>query len=150
MIGLPAARLSTTRWRTTARIASIAYAALLGGLLLTMDPFELVGASGTSLQIASKMTPISMLQHLTVYACFLPLLYAAAWQKHAPLKSAVAIALSHGMIFEWLQQFVPGRYADWYDVLANAGGVAIGALAVTIFIGSAATDQVDRRPAGDT
>ncbi|QDU36070.1 VanZ like family protein [Maioricimonas rarisocia] len=129
------------RGRTIARIASIAYAVLLGGLLLATDPFGMLGASGTSLQAASKTTPGSMLQHLTAYILLPPLLYAAAWQKHAPMRAAIVIALAHGLILEWLQQFVPGRYADWYDVLANAAGVAIGVVAVSAFVGAGGTTQ---------
>ncbi|MEW4527106.1 VanZ family protein [Maioricimonas sp. JC845] len=139
----------TDRWQTLARIASVLYAALLGVLLLTMDPFGMLGASGSSLQVASKTTAGSMLQHLTAYVFLPPLLYAAEWRKDAPLRAAVIIALVHGTIFEGLQHFVPGRYADWYDVLANAGGIAIGTAAVCVFIETSRSNRTQCRPTGD-
>jgi VanZ family protein len=46
---------------------------------------------------------------------------------------AVALASVYGMSDEWHQSFVPGRSAEWADVLADVLGATLGvALAVAV------------------
>lgn len=46
---------------------------------------------------------------------------------------AVLLALFYGAFMELGQYFVPGRSVSAYDMLANAGGVFIGWIIVTLF-----------------
>lgn len=40
--------------------------------------------------------------------------------------AAFAISMLHGLSVEWLQMYVPTRFADWRDVASNAAGAAAG------------------------
>jgi VanZ family protein len=40
--------------------------------------------------------------------------------------AAFAIAMLHGLSVEWIQMFVPSRFAEWRDVWNNAAGTAAG------------------------
>ena len=42
------------------------------------------------------------------------------------LIASFVIAMSHGLSVEWLQMYVPTRFADWRDVWSNAAGAALG------------------------
>lgn len=44
--------------------------------------------------------------------------------------AAFAIALAHGLSVEWVQMYVPSRFAEWRDVWNDAAGAAAGVLAV--------------------
>lgn len=68
--------------------------------------------------------------HVPVYA-------ALAWAWHWALGAwrvasstraigACAIALAYGVLDEWHQSFVPGRYGSFTDVALDVGGVALG------------------------
>jgi VanZ family protein len=48
------------------------------------------------------------------------------------LAAAWAIAVAYGVTDEWHQSFVPNRYAEWRDVVANA----IGAFAAVVAVGA--------------
>jgi VanZ family protein len=39
---------------------------------------------------------------------------------------AFVIAMLHGLSVEWIQMYVPTRFAEWRDVWNNAAGAAIG------------------------
>jgi VanZ family protein len=39
---------------------------------------------------------------------------------------AFAISMLHGVSVEWLQMYVPTRFAEWRDIWNNAAGTAIG------------------------
>lgn len=56
----------------------------------------------------------------------------------ATLTSSTLVAAAHGMATEFLQGFVPGRYCDGLDMLADLGGGLLGAaLSRQIFPGGA-------------
>jgi VanZ family protein len=40
--------------------------------------------------------------------------------------AAFVIAMLHGLSVEWIQMYVPTRFADWQDVWNNAAGAAAG------------------------
>jgi VanZ family protein len=50
----------------------------------------------------------------------------------ATLAAAWGIAAAYGVTDEWHQSFVPSRYAEWRDVVANA----IGAFAAVVIVGA--------------
>ena len=42
------------------------------------------------------------------------------------LLTAFAIAMAHGLSVEWIQMYVPTRFAEWRDVWNDAAGAAVG------------------------
>lgn len=52
---------------------------------------------------------------------------------HSPLLSAFLIGVAYGVLDEFHQSFVPGRFADAADLLADAGGLYIGILVQRVF-----------------
>jgi VanZ family protein len=42
------------------------------------------------------------------------------------LVTAFLISMAHGLSVEWIQMYVPTRFADWRDVWNNAAGTAVG------------------------
>jgi VanZ family protein len=44
----------------------------------------------------------------------------------APLLLAFVIAIAHGLSVEWVQMYVPTRFAEWRDVWNDAAGAAAG------------------------
>lgn len=42
------------------------------------------------------------------------------------MAAAFAISLLHGLSVEWIQMFVPNRFAEWRDVWNDAAGAAAG------------------------
>ncbi len=111
-------RRSLARWGP-----AIAWAAVLFGL--SSVPGRVYPR--VSLTFADKLV------HIAVYAVFGWLCARALlWTKRArprwrTLVAAVALASSYGISDEVHQWFVPGRSADWRDVVADAIGAALGA-----------------------
>jgi VanZ family protein len=60
---------------------------------------------------------------LVLYAVAQGRIDAVTWRRAL---LAVAISILYGMSDEWHQSFVPGRTAEWADVLANAVGAVLG------------------------
>jgi VanZ family protein len=44
----------------------------------------------------------------------------------AALATAFVIAMAHGLSVEWIQMYVPTRFAEWRDVWNDAAGAAAG------------------------
>jgi VanZ family protein len=44
----------------------------------------------------------------------------------AALLTAFVISLAHGLSVEWIQMYVPTRFAEWRDVWNDAAGAALG------------------------
>lgn len=65
-------------------------------------------------------------------AAFAALSFSAmlGWRGPRPLQIGVLLALfGYGGLIELLQMFVPNRSAEWSDLLADAIGIGLGALA---------------------
>ncbi len=60
----------------------------------------------------------------------------------AAMLLAFVIALLHGLSVEWIQMYVPTRYAEWRDVWNDAAGAAVG-------LGAAWAWGTMRRPSHD-
>ena len=80
--------------------------------------------------------------HVPAYAA---LAWAWCWALGAWLRvlsarviSACAIASAYGVLDEWHQSFVPGRYASLTDVALNVVGAALG-IWLAVWIGSRAS-----------
>lgn len=64
-------------------------------------------------------------QHL---AAFVSLTLAAWWAHPGARWRAVAGLLLFGVFIEVVQMFIPGRSAEWGDLVADALGIALGVL----------------------
>ncbi len=89
----------------------------------------------------SKLLSYDKLAHLGVFFIF-SLLVLAGYQLKGKLDGeknkyrnrALIICLIYGLVLEYLQQFVPGRMSDIYDLIANFTGALFGAIVFMIFI----------------
>jgi VanZ family protein len=53
---------------------------------------------------------------------------ARRWRRGLAIGAAIAVAVAYGIVIEWAQGFVPGRFPSLADVVADAiGAVAAGA-----------------------
>ncbi|RMF60735.1 MAG: hypothetical protein D6748_03375 [Calditrichaeota bacterium] len=81
------------------------------------------------------------LDHLVVYAVFGFLLCRAflyqnrfpGWRESYILLSIV-VGILYGLSDEFHQYFVPGRYSEWMDVLADSIGIILGVSAFKVYI----------------
>lgn len=89
----------------------------------------------------SKLLSYDKLAHITVFAIF-SILVLIGYQLKGKLSQqrtkhrnyTLTICLVYGIILESLQQFVPGRMSDVYDLLANFTGALLGVIVFNIFI----------------
>ncbi|MBO6495144.1 MAG: VanZ family protein [Roseivirga sp.] len=89
----------------------------------------------------SKLLSYDKLAHLAVFLIF-SLLVLIGYTLKGKLKGkgtkqrnlTLTICLVYGVILEGLQQYVPGRMADIYDLLANFTGALFGVIVFMIFI----------------
>jgi len=70
-------------------------------------------------------SPWDKLAHAFTYAVLAWLLRRGGLS----LRAAIALAILYGLGDEWHQSFVPGRYSDLRDLLADAAGALLGGLA---------------------
>lgn len=106
------------------------YTVVLTYLLLRPDPLWLLGASGQDIERTIDRTIAGFVQHVLAYALLACLLAWASRTTCGSLRLSWAVlAIGHGIGAELLQHFIPRRYCDWPDGLANTLGVAFGWLA---------------------
>jgi len=80
------------------------------------------------------------LQHLLAYGALafaIGLWISPAFWKHRPITAILltaAIGSAYGVIDEIHQYFVPGRYSDIWDWVANTIGSILGALAIMFIV----------------
>ncbi|WP_420385603.1 VanZ family protein [Roseivirga sp.] len=89
----------------------------------------------------SKLLSYDKLAHISVFAIFSVLVLAGYTigskdkdNKTKHRKQALTICLVYGLLLEVLQQFVPGRMSDIYDLVANFIGALLGVIVFTFFI----------------
>ena len=89
----------------------------------------------------SKLFSYDKLAHLGVFLIF-SILVLAGYQLKGKLDDgntkyrnrALTISIVYGIVLEFLQQFVPGRMSDIYDLIANFTGALLGVIVFMIFI----------------
>lgn len=89
----------------------------------------------------SQLFSYDKLAHISVFA-FLSILVALGFylKEQSPKNTTIhrtktlTICLVYGLALEMMQQFVPGRMSDIYDLLANFVGVLFGVIVFTFFI----------------
>ena len=103
----------------------------------------------------SKLFSYDKLMHATVYAvlgafCFLAL--PRSWSKRASALVLISGAMTtvYGLTDEFHQLFVPGRSADLRDVLADAVGGLMGALAMAVLLAVKAGSGVAPKAQGSS
>lgn len=83
---------------------------------------------------AGWMWQYDKLIHGSVYALLGALIagggVARGWRPRWSAALAIAVTAAYGLIDEWHQSFTPGRDASVGDLLADATGGTIGALAI--------------------
>ncbi len=92
----------------------------------------LLGVSALALLPAPEAGPDLGWDKFNHLAAFVALSFSAmlGWRGPRPLQIGVLLALlGYGALIELLQMFVPNRSAEWSDLLANAIGIGLGALA---------------------
>lgn len=108
----------------------------LAALLVLMLAIGLLTLGRTPLAVGLLATPWDKLAHLTVFALVAALLLVS-FGSHR-IAGAVLALLVTGAIAaadEVQQLFLPGRSADWEDLLADLAGAIIGLLLSRMFIG---------------
>lgn len=112
-------------------VATLAFVAIV--VLLSVTPgIERPGDSIFSWLVIHTATPLQKALHVGIYA-----LLALLWMWTLdPLESrwlraaiALAITVAIGVILEWYQTYVPGRYGTITDVMLNVIGAILGLLA---------------------
>lgn len=56
------------------------------------------------------------------------------WTTWAVVLSTLAVAVAYGASDEWHQLYVPGRFAEFYDVVADAGGGTLGGIGYLLWL----------------
>ena len=79
-----------------------------------------------------KPSPIAIIYHFTAFS-YLTLFLVISLTKGKPNKSliiiGILIAIIYGILDEFHQSFVPGRFASNKDILVNSFGIILTALA---------------------
>ncbi|MDX2360619.1 MAG: VanZ family protein [Crocinitomicaceae bacterium] len=72
------------------------------------------------------------ISHFIAYGALMTNIGMITYEKRYRFLWGIILALLYGALIEVGQHFVPGRFMSGMDMLANAGGVILGAL-ITIF-----------------
>ena len=141
----PTCRLSdpATR-RRTAWTAVVVYALVLTCLLAGPRALWFLGHTGQDIEQTVDRTVAGVLQHVLAYAVFGCLLdWALRGESGSRQLVWTSLAIGHGIATEAIQWFVPLRYCDWMDGLANVVGVGLGWLAATRLLRTVAGTAVE-------
>jgi len=119
------------------RAMALGYLVCLSWMLLTPDPWILFGSSGHQL---SEQVENALADHFQHAAAFLLLAFlgqlslrdtcAGSWQVMA------AWLLGYALAVEGSHAWIPNRYFEWSDLLANATGTVIGMLLARLLLPS--------------
>ncbi len=124
-----ALRTSLTNTRTVGFL-TVSYAVLLSYLLLTPEPLVvlewLFGFGGDEVHDVVDATISTYLQHTAAY-CILTALLSWWTLAHGSWSPAICVIIAGGHAFatEILQRFIPQRFGEIYDVLADFAGIGI-------------------------
>lgn len=103
------------------RAACIAYAVLLGLLLVSEDPSRVIGLYGRVPSIFRSLMPAAHVISFTVLAVL------ALWVRWPMARwGIVLILIVYGGMTEILQGFIPHRTPEWMDWFQDIAGIALG------------------------
>jgi VanZ family protein len=103
----------------TLKISSLFIALVIGYMSLTPT---------TSISIGNDK-----LGHFLAYAVLMTNVGLLTFKRNLLFRVGIGFSLAYGLLMELGQCFVPGRTFSVYDLLANAIGVLIGVLVLTLF-----------------
>ena len=120
-------------WKSPRLAWSIAvfYGIFLTNVMLAPNPFWFLGVwDEPTTQMVGNTFP-DYVQHGLVYAGFmLLLLWGASTQSGPSHYMCLILVATHGVSMETLQYWIPARYFDPWDVVANLVGLGTGFLCV--------------------
>jgi VanZ family protein len=111
-----------------AAVLTLALMAVISTLSLTPDTPQ-PGDDAFAWLVHVTPKPLQKLMHIASYGVLaVSLAWALARVGHAAVRGAAVfvIASGFGALMEWLQLFVPGRFASLYDIGLDAVGALIG------------------------
>ena len=120
-----------SRWLIT-----LAFVALVVVLSITPGKSQ-TGDSVFVWLVATTPTVVQKLMHVAVYAA---LVFLWTWtlqhieSQTIRLTMAFALTTGLGVLLEWYQTKVPGRFGTLVDVLLNAFGALVGLLAAVLLL----------------
>ncbi len=103
------------------RLVCIGYLTLLTVVLLTADPFQLVGVRGNMPALLRMLVPVA---HLLGFWVLTVLMLMARWP--APRWGIAVLLVLYAGMTEVAQSFLPPRAAEWGDWLQDLAGIAVG------------------------
>ena len=109
--------------------------ALIALLSLTLGRYEL-GDSRLVWLVAETPNTLQKTFHIIFYGTLTLLLLwtlAGLQSRIVKLLTALTLAVAFGIVMEWGQTMVPGRFGTLFDVLLNSAGIFLGLLA-SIFL----------------
>ncbi|MBT7605496.1 MAG: VanZ family protein [Kordiimonadaceae bacterium] len=83
-------------------------------------------------QISTQLSFNDKVAHFLIYFILTFIALLSSTKKHS-LLSILAIQILIGICLEVAQSFIPGRFPEFLDVIANSLGVLVGALVYFIF-----------------
>ena len=109
------------------------YALVLTNLLLTPNPWWVFGKVSEAIDIKVDATLDDFYQHMGVFVIFTGLLlFAAAGTGKPTVMTAIVIACVYSVVTECIQHYVPNRFFDPIDAVANFSGVLVGGMLVLV------------------
>lgn len=129
--------IETQRRLSIPQILAISYTVLLTYVLLVPDPLWFIPETGDAVDEVVETTFLQYVQHLAAYTVLTAILgWGFAVNDRPVARFAVWPAVAHGILTEWLQQFIPERYPAWTDVVFNFAGITLGWMAIVILMKS--------------
>ena len=128
---------------TTTRLSAVVFFALLAALLtLTYYP-DLPDAR---IRVRDEWFRLDYLGHLGFYAALTAsfLIWQTGWRKKVPgklLLLTILAGLVFGVITEFTQSLVPGRFFNLFDMMYNGLGVLAGAAGVLVMSRTACPER---------
>ena len=105
----------------------VVYWIFLTALLLTPEPWRYLSDFGTPIQELVERTLADYARHFLAFSLLATLAWTARASTNCP--SAIillASLLSYAILTEAVQGFIPDRFFQWLDILANTVGIAVG------------------------
>lgn len=87
--------------------------------------------------VVNTATPVQKVMHVAVYAL---LMFLWVWtlesidSRMTRIALALSLTIGLGIVLEWYQTTVPGRFGTIFDVLLNGIGALIGLLAAVLLL----------------
>lgn len=109
--------------------AALGYTVVITNLLLAPHPLWLLGEQGDWVAKTVARTLSDDLEHASAYAVFLSVwLWASQTGRWITPRTCLGLTLGHALIAEVLQYWIPQRFFDVHDLVANGAGCLLAGL----------------------